>query len=180
MSSVEQDGGSLSRCAQAGSRPQLLLRWLYRLLPAEPAQFDSVEDGDPLATERDEAPVCKLPESLGCGLPGGGSQGGELLVGQSDLYSAAKRPARPGCGERNECASNPLRHRLEDGVAEPLFELAKAAAQSLRDARCDAGVAEQEASHVGLGHDADDDLVKGLSEAVVHPLTDDDHLAEDG
>jgi hypothetical protein len=29
--------------------------------------------------------------------------------------------------------------------------------QGLRDARCDAGIAEQEASHVGLGHDADDD-----------------------
>ena len=135
-------------------------------------------------------------------------------MGQSDLYSAAKRPARPGCGERNECASNPLRHRLEDGVAESVFELAKAGGpvfdsrgpehayaaargpgrhlrrlhlvvpprrargpsgsgvvvhtyavpalvappqQGLRDARCDAGIAEQEPSHVGLGHDADDD-----------------------
>ncbi len=90
---------------------------LDRLLPAEPAQFGSVENGDPRASQRDEALVCKLPENLGRGLPGGGCQGGELFVGQFDLYSAAKRPARPGCGECNECAGYPLGHGLKDGVS---------------------------------------------------------------
>ncbi len=61
-----------------------------------------------------------------------------------------------------------------------MLELTDTAAQCFGDPRGDPGVAEEKAAHVGLGHDADDDVVEGFGEAVVHLLADDDHLAEDG
>jgi hypothetical protein len=101
-------------------------------------------------------------------------------MGELDLHSPATEEAAVGAGEGDEGCGDAFGDGLEDGVGQALLELAEAPTEGLGDSGGDAGVAEEKPLHVSLGHDADHHLVEGLGEAVMHLLTDDDHLTEDG
>ena len=138
-----------------------------------------VQDDDPTAAQGDEPLVGELTEDLGGRLARGRGQGGQLLVGELDLDTSSDGSSGGGCGEGHERPGDAFGNRLEDCVGELLLQLADATTQRLGDPCRDPGVAEEEPAYVAGGHHADDDVVEGLGEAVVHLLPDDDHLTED-
>ncbi len=69
---------------------------------------------------------------------------------------------------------------LEDAVGQPLFEVGEPLAQDRGDTGGDPRVGEQQPVDVVAAHDADGDVVEGFGVVVVHVLSEQDHLAEDG